>query len=98
MTPTLTHAILSLRPHAQWTLRGDDLEWLDLSQSQPSAAELTAELTRLQNDYIVKQYQRDRAKSYPPIGDQLDAIWKGGDAEIAMRAMVLEVKAQYPKP
>ena len=44
------------------------------------------------------QYQRDRANAYPPIGDQLDAIWKGGDAEIAMRAMVLEVKAQYPKP
>ena len=39
-----------------------------------------------------------RAAAYPPIGDQLDAMWKGGDAEIAMRKMVLAVKATYPKP
>ena len=43
-------------------------------------------------------YQQLRAAAYPPIGDQLDAMWKGGDAEIAMRKMVLAVKATYPKP
>lgn len=43
------------------------------------------------------QYQRDRAAEYPPIGDQLDALWKGGDAAIAMLAQVQAVKAKYPK-
>ena len=43
------------------------------------------------------QYQRDRAKEYPPIGDQLDALWKGGDAATAMLAQVQAVKAKYPK-
>ena len=43
------------------------------------------------------KYQRDRAKEYPPIGDQLDALWKGGDAATAMLAQVQAVKAKYPK-
>jgi hypothetical protein len=43
------------------------------------------------------KYQRDRAAEYPPIGDQLDALWKGGDAATAMLAQVQAVKAKYPK-
>ena len=57
---------------------------------------IAAEIIKLQAAHAATQYQRDRV--YPPIGDQLDAMWKGGDAEIAMRKMVLAVKAQYPKP
>jgi hypothetical protein len=42
-------------------------------------------------------YQRQRAAEYPPIGDQLDALWKGGDAAAEMLAKVQAVKAKYPK-
>lgn len=44
------------------------------------------------------QYQRDRASEYPPIGDQLDALWKGGEASTTMLAQVQAVKTKYPKP
>lgn len=44
------------------------------------------------------EYQRQRAAEYPPIGDQLDALWKGGDAAAEMLAKVQAVKAKYPKP
>jgi hypothetical protein len=44
------------------------------------------------------EYQRDRVAEYPPIGDQLDALWKGGEAATAMLAQVQAVKAKYPKP
>ena len=44
------------------------------------------------------KYQRDRAAEYPSIGDQLDALWKGGDAATAMLAQVQAVKIKYPKP
>jgi len=44
------------------------------------------------------KYQRNRAAEYPPIGDQLDALWKGGDAATVMLAQVQAVKAKYPKP
>ena len=43
-------------------------------------------------------YQAQRAAEYPPIGDQLDALWKGGDAAAEMLAQVQAVKAKYPKP
>jgi hypothetical protein len=48
-------------------------------------------------EQAITQYQRDRAAKYPPIGDQLDALWKGGDAATAMLAQVQAVKAKYPK-
>jgi len=43
-------------------------------------------------------YQELRAAAYPPITDQLDAIWKGGDAHAAMLETILAVKSEYPKP
>ena len=39
-----------------------------------------------------------RRAAYPPIGDQLDAIWKGGQAQEEMKALIDAVKAKYPKP
>ena len=42
-------------------------------------------------------YIANRAAEYPPIGDQLDALWKGGAEAEAMLAKVQAVKAKYPK-
>jgi len=42
-------------------------------------------------------YKFARAREYPAIGDQLDALWKGGDAAAEMLAKVQAVKAKYPK-
>ena len=42
-------------------------------------------------------YKQFRAREYPPIGDQLDALWKGGDAATEMLAKVQAVKTKYPK-
>jgi hypothetical protein len=46
----------------------------------------------------VTGYAALRQNEYPPIGDQLDALWKGGDAAAEMLAKVQAVKAKYPKP
>ena len=43
-------------------------------------------------------YIAKRQSEYPPIGDQLDALWKGGDAAAEMLAKVQAVKTKYPKP
>jgi hypothetical protein len=43
------------------------------------------------------QYKYQRVSEYPTIGDQLDALWKGGDDAAAMLALVQAVKAKYPK-
>lgn len=42
-------------------------------------------------------YIAKRQSEYPPIGDQLDALWKGGDAAAEMLAKVQAVKTKYPK-
>ena len=42
-------------------------------------------------------YKAKRRAEYPPIGDQLDALWKGGDAAAEMLAKVQAVKTKYPK-
>jgi hypothetical protein len=42
-------------------------------------------------------YKQQRVSEYPTIGDQLDALWKGGDDAAAMLALVQAVKAKYPK-
>ena len=43
------------------------------------------------------EYKYNRQAEYPPIGDQLDALWKGGEAAAEMLAKVQAVKNKYPK-
>jgi tRNA A37 N6-isopentenylltransferase MiaA len=96
---TKINAILSLRPGAEWAMRGDDLEWLDQNQTQPTEAEITAEVARLQAEHEAKEYQRQRAAEYPDFRDYLDGVVKGDQAQIdAYIAACLAVKAKYPKP
>ena len=90
-------AIESLRPNAEFVLRGDELEWLDTKQTQPTDAEINAEVTRLQADYDAKAYQRSRQPEYPAIGDQLDDLFKAGAFSDDMTAKIQAVKDKYPK-
>ena len=68
-----TKALISLRPNAEWSAVDNEVTWLDTTQTQPTDAEIQAEITRLQTIYDNNQYQRDR--NYAPTGDQLDMLW-----------------------
>ena len=46
----------------------------------------------------IPDYFAKRRAAYPVLGDQLDALWKGGQAAAEMQAKIQAVKAQYPKP
>jgi hypothetical protein len=87
----------SLRPNSEWVLRGDEIEWLDTEQSRPTDAEIATELARLQTEYDAKEYARKRVTEYPPIGDQLDALFKAGAFPADMAAKIQAVKDKYPK-
>ena len=89
-------AIRSLNPDAHFAVRGDDIEWLDTNQTQPTEAEITAEVARLQAEYDNNEYQRQRAQAYPSIADQLDTIYHEGID--AWKATIAAVKQEYPKP
>ena len=90
-------AITSLKPGAEWVLRGDTLEWLDGSQTEPTTAEIDAEVIRLQAVYDGNAYQRTRADAYPSIGDQLDMIYHNGNGGSTFQAAIKAVKDKYPK-
>jgi hypothetical protein len=72
------------------TIRGDDA--FDASGNIVIYDEATVQAYIDAHSYIAK-----RVAEYPTIGDQLDALWKGGDAQTEMLAKVMAVKAKYPK-
>ena len=42
-------------------------------------------------------YQENRVTEYPPIGDQLDALYHAGVFPAAMTASIKAIKDKYPK-
>ena len=92
-------ALFSLRPNAQWVLRGDDLEWLDTEQTQPTDAEIDVEVIRLQAEYDNNEYQRLRASAYPSMQDQLDMqYWDGVNGTTTWQDAIATIKTENPKP
>jgi hypothetical protein len=71
-------------------IRGDDA--FDANGNPVTYNEATVQAYVDAHSYIAK-----RVSEYPSIGDQLDALWKGGDAQTEMLAKVMAVKAKYPK-
>jgi len=82
-------AILALYPSVT-SSRGDDA--FDVNGNPVQYDEATVQAYIDAHSYIAK-----RVAEYPTIGDQLDALWKGGDAQTEMLAKVMAVKAKYPK-
>jgi hypothetical protein len=82
-------AILALYPSVT-SSRGDDA--FDADNNIVIYDEATVQAYIDAHSYIAK-----RQSEYPTIGDQLDALWKGGDAQTEMLAKVMAVKAKYPK-
>ena len=91
-------AIVSLKPGAQWVLRGDTLEWLDGSQTEPTTAEINAEVTRLQAVYDGNLYQRQRKAKYDAL-NQLELISDDSiNGTTTHKDAIVAIKAAHPKP
>ena len=86
-------AMSYLYPTGGYTINGTDIR-MDNGQPEPTEAQLQAALIEANK----MGYKQLRAHAYPPIGDQLGALWKGGQAQADMANQIAAVKAQYPKP
>jgi len=84
-----TYAIFKLNPQIVKTV--GDVAY-DKDGNEVSYDKAAVEAYVQAHSYIAK-----RQAEYPPIGDQLDALWKGGEAAAEMLAKVQAVKAKYPK-
>jgi len=89
-------AIQSLRPNAEWVLRGDKLEWFDKKQTKPTDSEIDAEVKKLQAEYDANEYQRKRAREYPSWQKQLEKIYDDG-IDAWKSEMIDPIKNKYPK-
>ena len=99
MEPTKSDAILILRPGSEWTLRGDELEWLDKNQTQPSEEEIQQELERLQAEYPKKVAQASRAAAYSQEADPLFFKYQRGEVtKEEWEAKIEEIRQRYPYP
>lgn len=84
-----------IRPGAAYIIRdGEISEWHDLEQIQPTEQELIDGAALFE----ARRYRDLRRVAYPSIGDQLDALWKGGAEADAMKIQIQAVKDLYPKP
>lgn len=79
--------------------------WADLTPKTREIEDpLTGEKTtvNIEKGEIVRpddpDYYAKRRAEYPPLAEQLDAFWKGGQAQADMLAKIQEIKTKYPKP
>ena len=97
MSTGLDQALMNLRPGAEFHLKGSKLTWVDLKQTEPSQAEIDAEMKRMETEFDAQAYSRTRKSLYPDIGDQLDDLYKEGAFSASMTATLKKVKDDNPK-
>ena len=94
---SIIKSILAINPNAKVSLDDEDynkINWLDGTQPI-SIEQIKSKQLELQAEYDTNQYQRDRAKEYPSIVDQLDDIYHNGVDE--WKKTIKAVKDKYPK-
>jgi len=94
---TIAEAIKSINPNAEFVYTEEDINTIEWhNETTPiSVADIQAKQTELQTEYDNNQYQRNRAKEYPSIVDQLDDIYHNGID--AWKATIKTTKDKYPK-
>jgi hypothetical protein len=94
-------ALHSLCPDADWKSdeeTWESLVWLSPEIDQPNFDQVMDEVRRLQDDWDTNEYRRWRDINYPPIGDQLDALYHAGLFPPEMEEKIRSVKESFPKP
>jgi hypothetical protein len=93
----IDRAILAINSNAKFTVNADDINqitWLDGTEVI-SKADIEAKVIELETAYDNAEYQRDRAKEYPSIAEQLDDLYHNGID--GWKATIKTTKDKYPK-
>ena len=93
----IDRAILAINSNAKFTVNADDINqitWLDETTPIPKA-DIEAKVSELETAYDNAEYQRNRAKEYPPIAEQLDDLYHNGID--GWKATIKTTKDKYPK-
>ena len=90
-------ALVSLKPGAEWTLRGDELEWHDLVQTEPTQSEIDAEVIRLQAVYDSQAYARNRKAEYDLLNQFEMQFDDKENTTTTWVDKINEIKGRHPK-
>jgi len=93
----IAKAIKKINPNAKFHCIENDInsiQWSDDTTPIPTT-DIQDKINELQAEYDANQYQRDRAKEYPLIVDQLDDIYHNGID--GWKQTIKAVKDKYPK-
>tara|TARA_Y100000034_G_scaffold92170_1_gene111302 strand:- start:195 stop:485 length:291 start_codon:yes stop_codon:yes gene_type:complete len=94
---TTAEALQSLKPKAEWVLHGDVLTWMDDVQTEPTQAEIDAEVIRLQAEYDSQAYARNRKVEYDQL-NQFEMIFDDDrDGTTTWVDKINEIKGRHPK-
>ena len=96
----IAKSIQAVNPNAEFSINAEDINQITWHNgTQPiSANEILAKQQELIAEYNAKQYQRNRAKAYPSIQEQLDMqYWDKVNGTDNWEQAINAVKAQYPK-
>ena len=92
-------ALASLTPNAEWAFRnGQVTEWKSAGITQPTQAEIDAEVIRLQAEYDSQAYARKRKAKYDAL-NQFELISDDSiNGTTTHKDAITAIKAEFPKP
>ena len=95
----LAQTILKLNPTAKVSITNDNYETIVWNDTPVIAKNIIlAKQIELQSELDASKYQRDRAKAYPSIQEQLDMqYWDKVNGTDNWQQAINAVKAKYPK-
>ena len=96
----ITHALLALKPGAQWTLNGNDydgLTWLDAKQTQPTETEVNSKISELDNAEAMRLLRIERDTRIAKTDWRASSDLTLTDAWKTYRQALRDITTQTPK-
>ena len=76
-----------------------NIEFIEGFTDLPTEEQIQSKMSELQADYDAKQYQRNRATSYPSIQEQLHMhYWDSVNGTKKWKDAITKIKTDNPKP
>jgi len=99
---TTVDAIRSLAPGASYAVIDGEIVWNSPDITQPTQAEIDAEVARLQAEYDAQAYARNRKAEYPTTDELVVALWEAVIEERMASSIDLQgkrtaIKEKHPK-
>tara|TARA_A100001011_G_C13621266_1_gene560120 strand:- start:154 stop:468 length:315 start_codon:yes stop_codon:yes gene_type:complete len=99
-TACIGDALYAINPEFKFTYDGDDYDTLKIisDHEKPTKEAIESAKVKAQKEIDDTYYKVQRIEEYPPIGDQLDALYHAGVFPKEMADKLKAVKDKYKKP